>query len=73
MNNKVKQMAIESQRINSLRHLRKMANLLNEFNDEYDQINWPIGFEESIDPIAFVMKTTYLRDAIANWTDAINS
>jgi hypothetical protein len=71
MNSKVKQMAIESQKINSLRHLRKMQSLLNQFKDEYDSINWPIGFEESIDPDSFNSKLQFLNDSVHNWIEAI--
>jgi hypothetical protein len=73
MNYKVQQMAIESQRINCLRRLRKIAGMLNQIDDEFGQINWPIGFEESIDMESTTNRIDYLKSAIANYTEAINS
>lgn len=73
MNSKVKQMAIESQRINCLRRLRKIAGMINQIEDEFGQIDWPIGFEDSIDTGTITNRIDYLKDAIANYTEAINS
>lgn len=71
MHKKVKQNVIESQNFIALRQLRKMQNLLNQFKDEFGQLNWNKELEDRIDLAVTNQSIRYLEDSITNWIEAI--
>jgi len=71
MINKIRKVVIESQNFIALRQLRKMQNLLNQFKDEFGQLNWNKELEDNIDLGKTNQSIRYLEDSIHNWIDAI--
>lgn len=72
MNGQMKKTEIELQKVNCLWKLYRLNSLLNEFSDEYNSIDWPIGIKESIDLYSFKTNMLFLDDSIQNWIETIS-